>query len=378
MESLLVNLRKYRPRENNDPLENFLTEAFAWLLRSNREVLQAVLECINNKLQPPINVPDGDVFISTQENFNNKFPDLVISWHDCTLVFEHKVNSPLHLNQLQNYREYALKTYDNHKIILITATSFQHAQKPDAALCWEEIYKCLIVLADKINDEHASWAIEDFLSLLKSEGLGPKTPMNRFSIANYLEAVKFSEQVDSIFKEAQKLVWPLQSIGMEPVFKRQGTESRVGLEFCPTIKDKGRQWLPGIFCGVLLDGADHGVKNFTNNELKLCLVFDFNRTGQETIKHSENYKKFKEGLKSFVNDWEYIDTAVEPNAKHNKWHPIIILKPMLPLFESTNTHQEQVNIVLGVFSELQKNLIERPEFIKLVEELTVTKSSVTK
>ncbi|WP_166419838.1 hypothetical protein [Pseudoalteromonas sp. Z1A8] len=129
---------------------------------------------------------------------------------------------------------------------------------------------------------------------------------------------------------------------------------------------------------MLLDGADHGVKNFTNNELKLCLVFDFNRTGQETIKHSENYKKFKEGLKSFVNDWDYIDTAVEANAKHNKWHPIIILKPMLPLFESTNTHQEQINVVLEVFSELQKNLIERPEFIKLVEELTVAKSSVIK
>ena len=72
MESLLVNLRKYRPRENTDPLENFITEAFAWLLRSNREVLQSVFECINNKLQSSISAPDGEVFISTQENFNNK------------------------------------------------------------------------------------------------------------------------------------------------------------------------------------------------------------------------------------------------------------------------------------------------------------------
>ena len=373
MESLLVNLRKYRPRENTDPLENIITEACAWLLRSNREVLQSVFECINNKLQSSISAPDGEVFISTQENFNNKFPDLVISWETCTLVFEHKVKSDLHQNQLKNYREYASETYDDYRIILITATPFQHAQNPDAALCWEDIYKCLISLVDKVNYEHASWAIEDFLSLLKSEGLGPKSPMNRFSIAHYLEAVKFIEQVDSIFKTAQKREWPLQTIGMEPVFKRQGTESRVGLEFCPIIKNKGRQWLPGIFCGVLLDGRDHGVKEFINNELKLCLVLDFNRTGQEMIKNSDNYNNLKACFKLLFNDWEYIDTAVDPRAKHNKWHPIVILRSMLSLFEHANTHQEQVDIVLEVFTELQNTLMIQPEFIKLVEELTVTK-----
>jgi hypothetical protein len=30
--NLLTALRKYRPRDNHDPLENFVTEAFAWLL----------------------------------------------------------------------------------------------------------------------------------------------------------------------------------------------------------------------------------------------------------------------------------------------------------------------------------------------------------
>ena len=371
MESLLVNLRKYRPRENNDPLENFITEAFAWLLRSNSEALNALLDCINEHLIPPIDLPESDVYISTQENFANKFPDLVISWQGCTLVFEHKVHSELHQNQLQNYRTYASTIYDNYKVILITATPFQHAQSPDVALCWQDIYHCFKNLVEKISDEHASWAIEDFLSLLKSEGLGPRNPMNRFSIANYLEAVQFIEQVDSVFKTAQEREWPLQNIGMEPVFKRQGTESRVGLEFCPIVKKK-RQWLPGVFCGVLLSGADHGVKEFINNELKLCLVFDFNRTGQALIKNSAHYTRFKADLKLLVDDWEFLDTALEPRAKYNKWHPIVILKPMLPFFEHAETHEKQVDIVLEIFSELQKRLTEQPNFIKLMEELTTT------
>jgi hypothetical protein len=32
---LLESLRKYRPREGKDPLENFITEAFSWILNNH-------------------------------------------------------------------------------------------------------------------------------------------------------------------------------------------------------------------------------------------------------------------------------------------------------------------------------------------------------
>jgi hypothetical protein len=378
MESLLVNLRKYRPRENTDPLENFITEAFAWLLQSNRDVLDGLLKLINEKLNLPVILPNDEVHVSTQENFANKFPDLVISWKGCVFVFEHKVNSSLSPNQLRNYRDYISDNSDDYRIILITATPFQHAQNPDTALCWQDIYNCFKNLAESISDEQASWAIDEFLSLLKSEGLGPVTPINRFSITNYLEAVKFIEQVHSVFKAAQKRAWPLKTIGMQPVFKRQGTECRIGLEFCPEVEGKGRQWLPAIFCGVLLDGSDHGAKEFINNELKLCLVFDFNRDGQDIIKNSANYTNFKASCKKSIvdtlADWEFLDTAFEPKAKFNAWHPIVILTPMLPVFEHTSSHEDQVNKVIETFTALQSMLIDQPNFIKLVEELTVKKA----
>ncbi len=35
---LLQAVRKYRPREGMDPLENFVTEAFCWVLNNNREL----------------------------------------------------------------------------------------------------------------------------------------------------------------------------------------------------------------------------------------------------------------------------------------------------------------------------------------------------
>jgi hypothetical protein len=379
MENLLVNLRKYRPRENTDPLENFVTETFAWLLKSSDEVRDSVLSCINEFLDTAVELPKGDCEISTQENFSNKYPDLVVAWPECTWVFEHKVWSNLHKNQLKNYREYIESCTDDHRIILITAKAYQHGQNPDAALCWQDIYKCLSKLEQTLNDEKLSWAIGDFLTLLKTEGLGPSTPINSFSMKHYLEAVKFDNQVDSVFQAAKHKSWPLQSRILAPEIKRQKTETRVGLEFCPVIGEYGRRWLPGVFFGVILDGYDHGVTEFLNDELNLCIVFDFNRTGQTHIKNSSTYQSFKTKLQSLVNSefkqWEFIDTVKEPKAKANKWHPIVMLCPMLNVFEHTTSHDQQVETVHKLMGCFQEKLIGISEFKQLVDELAQIKEA---
>lgn len=380
MDSLLVNLRKYRPRDNTDPLENFVTEAFAWLLRSSEEVRKAVFIRINLALQSPCDFPQDECVVSTQENFSGKFPDLVVSWPGCTWVFEHKVWSHLHSNQLKSYRDYIESHSDDYRLILITAKTYQHAQNPDAALCWEDIYHCLHKLEQNTNDEQLSWALNDFLTLLKTEGLGPSTPINRFAMSHYLEAIKFDSQVDSVFKQAEQLKWPLLSLDIKPLFKRQKTESRVGLEFSPEFGEHGRRWLPSIFCGVLLDGGDHGVTEFINDELNLCFVFDFNKLGQAYISGSDTYQDFKSDLSELVKEkfcqWQFIDTALEPKARYNRWHPIVLLTPMLPIFKDTHTHQEQVDVVHTLFSEIQTQLLSLNSFRNLVTELALLKDKI--
>jgi len=373
MDSLLVHLRKYRPRENTDPLENFVTEAFAWLLRSSDRLRNEVMHCINLRLSNHAVLPKGDCEISTQENFNGKFPDLVIRWDACTWVFEHKVWSNLHHDQLKNYREYIDSTHVENRIILITAKTYQHEQNPDAALCWQDIYECLKKFNTQVTDEQLNWAINDFLSLLQSEGLGPTTPINRFSMTHYLEAIKFDSQVDDLFKSSENHIWPLSKLGFKPVFKRQKTEGRVGLEFCPEFDKTGRAWLPGIFFGTLLDAKDHGVKKIINGELMFCIVFDFNRLGQEHIKSSSTYKAFKDKLEKLIitdfHKWQFLDTFSNKDAIHNKWHPLIILQPMMGVLGQSSSHDEQLAIIHKLFASFQEKLINLPEFKCLIEEL---------
>lgn len=40
--SLLVNISKYAASHKTSPIENFVTEAFAWLLKNDESVRQAI------------------------------------------------------------------------------------------------------------------------------------------------------------------------------------------------------------------------------------------------------------------------------------------------------------------------------------------------
>lgn len=121
MDSLFVNLRKYRPRENTDPLENFVTEAFAWLLRRNPELNQYFVEKIAKKLaatDKAFTPPSEDISWSTQENYNGVLPDMEAKWPGMTLVFEYKAWSELHPNQLENHRDYHKKKNNEYRLFV--------------------------------------------------------------------------------------------------------------------------------------------------------------------------------------------------------------------------------------------------------------------
>ena len=79
MSSLLTSLRKYRPRENSNPVENFITEAFAWLLRKDpdlgRYLVNQFAERLINSSKKFTPTNDGIVW-STQANYGGVFPDM--------------------------------------------------------------------------------------------------------------------------------------------------------------------------------------------------------------------------------------------------------------------------------------------------------------
>lgn len=213
LDSLLVNVSKYAASHQNSPIENFITEAFAWLLKHDNEVRKAFSEMLEKKSTydaKEISSIYQSADIETQVNFGGKFPDLL--WtsvdNDFCLIFEHKVWSELHHKQLDNYRTYAQEHLNKHfQIVLITAHSGQHRQSPNIALCWYEIVELIGSISDA--DEKTVWLRDEFVNLLKSNGLVNSTPLNPLAISYYNDVKNIDKQLYEIVCRCQHLAWPL-------------------------------------------------------------------------------------------------------------------------------------------------------------------------
>lgn len=373
---LLESLRKYRPREKSNPLENFITEAFAWVLRNNSSFSEHILEKIMN--EPSMNLPSLDRAVcewETQENFDGVFPDMVCMSNNYAIVFEHKVWSELHNNQLENYRRYADKSFTDSKVVLIAATKYQHSQDPDLALCWRDIYKWIDEWLDKTDDDQ--FIISDFQRLLKSEGLGPRAPISHDSIMYYYSSTDLKSQIGKLVKNVENKEWEAlvkegYSLRVDNKKRLAHGESagRIGLH----ILDG---WKPGIFIGFLVDGADHRTKPIDATKgPDFCLILDFHRTLHELYPKSAKYKALVDSLRDAVcklgDNWQLYDHLSDKTANDkNYWHPIHIRKSMLDVFKGSLTADEQAQIFYSEAGKLIGLVNEQKHFWELRNELVI-------
>ncbi len=346
--NLLASLRKYRPREHHDPLENFITEAFCWILDNHPDFSSFFLEKIMSN--PGMHLPGFDSTTGaweTQYNFGEYFPDMVYLSNNKIIIFEHKAWSKLHHNQIQNYRGFADKNFDDNKIVLITASKYQHEQDPDLALCWSDIYLWVSEWIDK--HPGVSFIFEDFIHLLKSEGMGPPAPISYESILYYYASEGIRNNISKLIVQVKNREWhkKIKQDYKMCVEKKRGKVSgeawgRIGLHLLEL-------WRPGIFIGFLLDGKDHCTKPI--NKYKgpdFCLIIDFSEDLHSQYPYDPDYiemiKKLEIDVGKLGDGWELYDHLNDPDARtKNKWHPVHIRKPMLDIFKGTTTVEEQAD-----------------------------------
>lgn len=346
-ESLLSSLRKYSPKENYNPLENFITEAFAWLLKTEPTFSMFFIEKILGKLGVK-NLNKNNCQWVTQANFNGKYPDMVCYLDNKVIVFENKAWSPLHENQLHEYKSYTLSNFDTSWIVLITATAAQHEQNPDVALCWNEIHK---YISDWIEEnDNVNFVFYDFLQLLETEGMGPSAPISHASLKYYYTTINLEKNLSSLIKRIENKNW-------ENIFKTNNTNKKVphkkggsyGLE-SGRIGINFLSWEPGIFVGVLLDGDDHRtIPIDINKGPDFCVILNFDTRLHRDYLANKYYIEFVKNISSEItklNDgWEFYHHAKDKQISNsNRWHPIHIRKPLLDVFAGTKNTEEQETV----------------------------------
>lgn len=171
---LFVALRKYRPPDDRDPLENFITDAFAWTLNTYPGFGVFFMQEIISRLDRcDVEVSENPEW-RTQGNFDHKRPDMFCTVSENAFLFENKAWGNLEPHQLDSYRACADGKFPGkYHLILITGSTNLHDQEPDLALCWYTIcdwIESYLKNPEIVADNH--FILRNFLELLKHEGMG--------------------------------------------------------------------------------------------------------------------------------------------------------------------------------------------------------------
>ncbi|PMG50704.1 PD-(D/E)XK nuclease family protein [Shewanella sp. 10N.286.52.B9] len=357
--SLLVNVSKYASNDKTSPTENFITEAFAWLLRNDKDVREVLSELLKSKgtdkAVPFELLPDSGLF-DTQVNFNGVYPDML--WNsldkEWSVIFEHKVWSELHDNQLSNYRKYAKEQLGKEFIlVLITAHVGQHRQNPDIAICWHEI-ATEIELLDS-NNEKTKWIRSEFIQLIKSHGLVDVSPINPLSIAYYNESKKLDKQLFNISERSKKQSWPLliDEEFIIPEKRKVSQWGRIGLTFSSYGNSKKPTWKPGLFFGFVVDGSDHFINDLLDDGPIAAVILSINEKRYPRLKDNGHYEQWIQELRANMPNGWHISDRTESTNRINKWHPLIIYKNLSDFIGDANTLDKQQQTYSNQMFEIQ-------------------------
>ena len=196
--------------------ENFITEAFCWLL-DRTGFGEFLLERLTDQGCTVRLTGDGWRW-RTQETASDgsaKRPDMVGESADESrgLIFEHKVSAKLGNCQLAAYRKFGESKFGigNFAIILITKSKSQWGQCPDCALLWQQVYEWLSTWLDDggARDTVDEFATRSFLHLLEKRGLGPMTPITLEELQDIPVQLSVQRQarsrVDALVKRIRSL-----------------------------------------------------------------------------------------------------------------------------------------------------------------------------
>ena len=376
--SLLCALRDFRPRDGHDPVENFITEAFAWLLINHPAFGRFYLSKIGRRLGLDDSKGRASIDWTTRLNLGGVFPDLVGIAGSTAYLFEHKAWAHLHPNQLANYRREAEKEYGqgNFHLVLVTGGRHQFDQNPDLALCWHEIHGWISDWQE--HSEYESEALfADFQELLESEGMGPPAPVSHESILAYKPAQSFEPNLVALIQRAVHHDWkeefPLIATDPKLPWHRSlpgGKDpwGRIGINLAGAIEN----WIPECFLGFLIDPTDHCIQWLNPGCPDFSIILGANTELRPNYPQSTELAALRQALphalKSTCSDFDYLDhfaTCDDPNL----WHPIHIRMPMIDLFRGTATADDQYQRFVETASRVLAVLSELPEFVALREML---------
>lgn len=346
-ESIFSRLFRYKQTEKMSQTENYLTETLAWMINNLPKFGQEYVLFLISKHKEAIDFHAHSPFTfsaTTQFTVTNGFIDMVITT-DNNMIFicEHKVDSELSDNQIQKYYdcrgeienspEYLFKT------VLLTKSVEQQTQKSDIAFIWHDLFLHVSKQYDNnVYDDSEKTIIKQFLMYLTEVGMGMKNNIQIGSVENYCEVMKLDQSLKGIFGDIlNNTLWESECCGLtdfvasfhpEVPMKRYG---RIGIEF------SYYDWTPSIFAGIVLDNADHKLKDF-NDQPQLVVLIDCDPEVKSELLNKTAFKSLFANIPNYENGF-YIDKSPK-----NKWRLLILQKPLKDVLKHSEYEEQKKDI----------------------------------
>jgi hypothetical protein len=254
--SVFSTLFTYRNRQRITPRENFLTQAFAYVLEADKVALSAFLKHVANEM------PEDDadhVTISTQCGFSSTEStersvfDMVVRsqvpGREFILLCEHKWGTGINQDQLRKYRQQLSQSGLKTKLLFITDSIGDRAEaiqaEVDCSLLWGDVCRLLRGV------EGVSQVCEDFLEFLKDQGLAMAGSLTVANMAAFVHSHRLPETMIRYCVEMQSRG---NSLGIPSPFfetiapQHESKHGRVVFQF------QHEDWDPGLSMGFLYDG----------------------------------------------------------------------------------------------------------------------------
>jgi hypothetical protein len=260
--NLFNALFRFHLRDGYSPWENFLSEAFAYNLRTVAGACNAWCSVIAGT---DVKLREWEVFTRNserdEEGNTTVFPDLKIvgvtaGGEPFRFWAEHKWDSPCNPGQLQTYARCLTKKPGRNLLAFVGALPRQIRDAkatptdiPCVVLSWEDAYTALLPLNGN------SVMLAEFLHFMETHELSPGEPLTTRKMQAFIEATGF---INQLWRYADKLLteydWPLIPARYTQDKEVKDRWGRVAIEL------RTKDWAPTITLGFLYSGNEHGVK----------------------------------------------------------------------------------------------------------------------
>ena len=380
--NLFEALRRYAPGPKRNPAEDYLTEAFAWLLNQHEGLGRNLAQRVVGERQ--LNEAPFEWRTQVHLGTGNGRVDMVGEGGGVVLICEHKIDAQLGKHQLRKYERAAKERWPGKVFTaLITRSKAQHTEEASAALTWAQVYE----FVEDWNRDRDDAVVRDFLAYLMGQGLSPAPQVTAQALAAYKPAQTLLPALEALFANLAEELRPedfeaLYRAMRQPDLSARPTYQklkwgRIGVAF-PSVGP----WRPGVFAGVLVDGTDHRVSWVQEEKgpdfvLLVSFHLDAGKPSWDDYVMSPEFERLRKRLtgEAQAAGFDFHDHLREPRP--NRWHPVHLRRPLVNVLGGAKDAEEQRERVAKVIGAGVEVLLAGGELQELAGRWPVVLSSAS-